>query len=115
MEAEGQRGTQCANSRTLIAQSLLTCMCEGTERASQGQDEQQLNVHHGENFSPPVTTFRDSLGAKSTTPEPSHTPETHQPASPEGKGEGPKKVKNENEVFRGSLGKVAVFRSLFFF
>lgn len=29
----------------LAAESLLTCTCEGTERASQGQQEQQLSVH----------------------------------------------------------------------
>lgn len=66
---KGSEGTQCANSRMIIAESSLTCMCEGTERANQGQQEHQLNIHCGGNVSPSVTTFR----AKSTTPEPSYT------------------------------------------
>lgn len=108
MEAEGARGHS-----VLTAEGSLTCMCEGAERANQGQQEQQLNIHCGENFSPPVTTFMDSLGAEHNTRAlahaAAHTPDTHQPASPEGKGEGPKikKVKNENKVFSGKLVKVA--------
>lgn len=88
----GREGTPCANSRMVIAKSSLTCMWEGTERASQGQQEQQLNIHRGENFSPSVTTYGDSLGAKSTTPEPSHTHQTHtnQPLL-RGRFEGPTK------------------------
>ncbi|KAI4823968.1 hypothetical protein KUCAC02_012520 [Chaenocephalus aceratus] len=81
-------------------------MCESAERASQGQQEQQLNIHGGEKFSPPVKTFKGSLGAKSTTPEPSHTRHTHTPTGLSG-GEGPKnkKVKKEDKVVRGEKSR----------
>lgn len=68
-----REGTQRANGRTVIAESSLTCTSEAAERANQGQQEQQLNSHCRENVSPSVKTFRDSLRAKSTTPEASHT------------------------------------------
>jgi len=61
MEAEGVRGHS-----VLAAKTSLTCMCEGAEGAGQGQQQQQLNIHCAESFSPPVTTFRASLGATST-------------------------------------------------
>lgn len=88
MEAEG---TRCAHGRTLIVQGSLTCMCEGAERASQGQQEQQLDVHLASDaFLFQSQPLGESLrgkerdtGALAHTPG-AHTP--HRPASPEGKG-----------------------------
>lgn len=72
MEAEGERErTQCANSRMVIAESSLTCTCEGAQKANKGRQEQQLNFHCvKKNSSPlfsPVKTHRDV--PRGTTPE----------------------------------------------
>lgn len=70
-----------------------------------------MNIHGGEKFSPPVKTFKGSLGAKSTTPEPSHTrhTHTHQPVSPEGKDP---KTKRSRRKIKSSGGKRVDLRSV---
>lgn len=81
----GREGTQCANSRTVIAECSLTCMCEGTERADQGQQKQQLNIHGDENVSPPVTTFETPSGQRARHQGPSHRlPHTRRILTPTG-------------------------------
>lgn len=90
MEAEAGRGDAvCLTAGTAGALSSLTCACEGEERANEGrQQHQQLDLHRGERWSlllsrllgrwrGGVWSWGHSLGAKSTTPEASHTPGTH--------------------------------------
>lgn len=64
MEAVGGRRHTHTRRVLTAGPTSLTCMCKGTERADQGQHQQQLNVHRGEKSSSPPTqtTARDSLG-----------------------------------------------------
>lgn len=87
------RGHSVLTAGTVIAEASLTCMGEGAERASQGQQEQQLNIHGGENVSPSLqsqpsgTPFRGKEhDTRALAHAAAHTPDTHRPASPEGKG-----------------------------
>lgn len=93
MEAEAGRGDAvCLMAGTAGAPSSLTCVCEGEDRANEGrQQQQQLDLHRGERWKTSLLLFQllgwwrggcvwrwgHSLGAKSTTPEASHTPGTH--------------------------------------
>lgn len=52
MEAEAGRGDAvCLTTGTAGALSSLTCACEGEERANEGRQQQQLDLHRGERWS----------------------------------------------------------------
>lgn len=73
----GRDGTKCATSRT-VKESTLTCTCDGTEKAKQGQEERQLNFHCAETSSPvfsPVRIVGTHSQTAADTGDSRHTPE----------------------------------------